>query len=323
MPQGEQAVSRIEDRKTTGYIFNIQKYSVHDGPGIRTIAFLKGCHLRCRWCSNPESQLAHPQLAVNNNRCIGTDKCHHCMDACPNDALYVKNDTQIAVHRDLCKDCTDLPCARACPAQGLNVYGELKTVDEVMKVVEQDAPFYARSGGGMTLSGGEPFFQGKFALALLREARARFIRTAVETCGMCDQDVLLEAGKYLNYVLFDIKNMDSEKHREQTGMPNEHILSNLKALCTEFPDKPILVRTPIIPGFNDTPEAVTAIAEFIEPFGSHVEYEMLPYHRLGTQKYEFLDMPARMGDVVLDNVAFKKLFKYAHRVLKERLHIPR
>ena len=182
---------------------------------------------------------------------------------------------------------------------------------------------YARSGGGMTLSGGEPFLQGKFALALLREARARFIRTAVETCGMCEQSVLLEAGKYLNYVLFDIKSMDSAKHKEMTGLPNEHIISNLKALCEEYPDKPILVRTPIVPGFNDTPEAVTAIAEFIEPFGEHVQYEMLPYHRLGTQKYEFLDRSYLMGDVSLDNLAYKKLLKYAHRVLKGRHHIPK
>lgn len=314
-------MSRIEDKKTTGYVFNIQKYSVHDGPGIRTIAFLKGCHLRCRWCSNPESQEPLPQVAVNNNRCIGTDKCHFCMDACPRGAVY-SDGSKVAIRRELCKDCTDLACANACPAQGLNIYGKLQTVDEVMKVVEQDAPFYARSGGGMTLSGGEPFLQGKFALALLREARARFIRTAVETCGMCEQSVLLEAGKYLNYVLFDIKSMDSAKHKEMTGLPNEHIISNLKALCEEYPDKPILVRTPIVPGFNDTPEAVTAIAEFIEPFGEHVQYEMLPYHRLGTQKYEFLDRPYLMGETSLDNLAYKKLLKYAHRVLKERHHIP-
>ena len=117
--------------------------------------------------------------------------------------------------------------------------------------------------------------------------------------------------------------MDSAKHKEMTGLPNEHIISNLKALCEEYPDKPILVRTPIVPGFNDTPEAVTAIAEFIEPFGEHVQYEMLPYHRLGTQKYEFLDRSYLMGDVSLDNLAYKKLLKYAHRVLKGRHHIPK
>ncbi len=314
-------MSRFEDRKTSGIVFNIQKYSVHDGPGIRTIAFLKGCHLRCRWCSNPESQEHFPDLAVNNNRCIGTDKCRHCMDACPRNALYA-NGTQIAVNREICRGCEEMPCAAACPAQGLNIYGQRKTVEEVMKVVEQDAPFYARSGGGMTLSGGEPFFQGRFALALLREARARFIRTAVETCGMCEQHVLLEGARYLNYVLFDVKHMDSKVHEAQTGMPNEHILDNLRALCREFPEKPILVRTPVIPGFNDSPEAVQAIAEFIEPFGEHVHYEMLPYHRLGTQKYEFLGKPCLMGDVSLDTLDFKRLQKYAHRVLKSRLTIP-
>lgn len=314
-------MGRFEDRKTTGFVFNIQKYSVHDGPGIRTIAFLKGCHLRCRWCSNPESQELKPSLAVNNNRCIGTDKCHYCMDACPKNALYSKEGNQIAVHRELCHDCEDLVCAAACPAQGLNIYGKPMTVDEVLKIVSQDAPFYSRSGGGMTLSGGEPFMQSHFSLALLREARARYIRTAVETCGMCEQDVLLEGAKYLNYVLFDIKSMDSDKHKEMTGLPNKQIHSNLLALCREFPDMPIIVRTPVIPGFNDTGEAIKAIAEFIEPLGDHVEYEMLAYHRLGTQKYQFLDRPMLMGDVQLNPRRFAALQMVAHKVLKSRLHM--
>ncbi len=313
-------MGRMEDRKTTGIVFNIQKYSVHDGPGIRTIAFLKGCHLRCRWCSNPESQQAHPEVAVNNNRCIGTDKCSYCMDACNKGALY-RDGTKIALHREMCRGCEDLVCARACPAQGLNIYGSVKTVDEVMTVVQQDAPFYARSGGGMTLSGGEPFMQGRFALALLREARARFIRTAVETCGMCEQNVLLECARYLNYVLFDVKHMNSEKHKEQTGMPNKQILSNLQALVREFPDKPILCRTPIVPGFNDKVEEVRDIAEFVASLGDHVQYEMLPYHRLGTQKYEFLNREVPMGEVQLNNLRFRNLQRVAHDILKSRLVI--
>ncbi len=316
-------MGRMEDKKTAGMVFNIQKYSVHDGPGIRTIAFLKGCHLRCRWCSNPESQEKFPQLAVNNNRCIGTDKCSYCLDACPNDALY-RDGTKIAVHREKCTDCRELPCAKACPAQGLIVYGAMRTVDDVLKTVQQDSPFYARSGGGMTLSGGEPFVQAEFALALLREARARYVRTAVETCGFCDQDVILEAGRYLNYVLFDIKHMDSDIHKEFTGRPNKLIQDNLKALCKTYPDMPILVRTPVIPGFNDNKEAVENIAHFVEElagsYNTHVEYEMLAYHRLGTQKYEFLDKPMTMGDVKLDKELFASLQDDVQKILGERLH---
>ncbi len=315
-------MGRMEDKKTTGIVFNIQKYSVHDGPGIRTIAFLKGCHLRCRWCSNPESQHAQPEVAVNNNRCIGTDKCSYCIDACPRGALH-RDGTKIAMDRETCRGCDDLVCARACPAQGLNIYGEVKTVDQVLTTVQQDAPFYARSGGGMTLSGGEPFMQGRFALALLREARARFIRTAVETCGMCEQSVLLECAQHLNYVLFDVKHMDPEKHRQQTGMPNQQILSNLQALVREFPDKPILCRTPIVPGFNDKGPEVRAIAEFVASLGDHVQYEMLPYHRLGTQKYEFLNREVPMGDVQLSDRRFKALQNVAHGVLKSRLVVAR
>lgn len=158
-------------------------------------------------------------------------------------------------------------------------------MDEVLKVIEEDAPFYARSGGGMTLSGGEPFLQADFALALLREARARYIRTCVETCGLADQNVMLEGAKFLNFILFDIKNMDPEKHREWTGHTNEKILENFRAVCEEVPDKTVRARTPIIPGFNDNARAVEAIAEFLEPFGSHVQYEMLPYHKFGREKY--------------------------------------
>ncbi len=316
-------MGRMEDKKTTGLVFNIQKYSVHDGPGIRTIAFLKGCHLRCKWCSNPESQQKHPELAVNNNRCIGTDKCHYCMDACPNDALYADG-TKIAVHRDKCEGCTDMPCAKACPAQGLLVYGSVRTVDDVLKVIQQDSPFYARSGGGMTLSGGEPFVQAEFALALLREARARYVRTAVETCGCCEQNVLMEAGRYLQYVLFDIKHMDSAIHKEQTGMPNKIIQDNLKMLCKTYPEMPILVRTPVIPGFNDNKEAIQGIASFVDElartYNKHVDYEMLAYHRLGTQKYEFLDKPMPMGDVKLSKRLFAELQEEARKILGDRLH---
>ena len=253
----------FEDRKATGTVFNIQKYSVHDGPGIRTIVFLKGCPLSCKWCSNPESQASHPQVAYNKGRCIG---CHRCIKACEHDAITVNEDGTLSLDRSKCDVCKTLDCAHACPAQGMIIYGENKTVDQILKEVEKDALFYARSGGGMTLSGGEPLMHADIALPLLREARHRRIKTAIETCGCIPWDTLKEAAPYLNYVLFDVKQMDSEKHREGVGVGNELILSNLKKLLTEFPNLHVQVRTPIIPGFNDNDEFAYALGEFLKGY---------------------------------------------------------
>ena len=301
-------------------VFNVQKYSVHDGPGIRTIVFLKGCSLSCRWCSNPESQQRVPELAFNAGRCLGVSKCGHCIVACPYGSITLGDDDKLRINRSHCTSCHML-CAAACPAQGLLVYGKQRTVDDVLNVVEQDMAFYARSGGGLTLSGGEPLLQGEFAVALLREARARRIKTAVETCGMVSAETVRAAAEYLNYVLFDIKHMDSAEHEAQTGLSNRHILENFRILAEEFPDLPILARTPIIPGFNDSEQAVTAIAQFLKPY-ERVEYEMLPYHRLGTQKYQFLDRPVPMGEVKLDAEHMNRLQAVAQSILGQRVRVP-
>lgn len=301
-------------------VFNVQKYSVHDGPGIRTIVFLKGCSLSCRWCSNPESQQREPELAFNAGRCLGVSKCGHCIVACPYGSITLGDDDKLRIDRIHCTSC-HMPCADACPAQGLLVYGKQRTVDDVLNVVEQDMAFYARSGGGLTLSGGEPLLQGEFAVALLREARARRIKTAVETCGMVSAETVRAAAEYLNYVLFDIKHMDSAEHKAQTGLPNRRILENFRILAEEFPNLPILARTPIIPGFNDSEESVAAIAEFLKPY-ERVEYEMLPYHRLGTQKYQFLDRPVPMGEVKLDTAHMNRLQAVAQGILGQRVRVP-
>ena len=310
----------LEDNQRSGMVFNVQKYSVHDGPGIRTIVFLKGCGLSCRWCSNPESQRREPELAFNAGRCLGVSKCGHCIVACPNGSITLGEDDKLNIDRTHCNGC-HMPCAAACPAQGLLVYGKERTVDDVLQVVEQDMAFYARSGGGLTLSGGEPLLQGEFAVALLREARVRRIKTAVETCGLVSPDTIREAAPYLNYVLFDIKHMDSAVHEAQTGLPNKRILENFRILAEEFPDVPMLARTPVVPGFNDTEEAITAIAEFLKPY-ERVEYEMLPYHRLGTQKYHFLDRPVPMGEVKLDTALMDRLQAVAKGILGDRLRVP-
>lgn len=312
-------MSALEDKKKKGLVFNIQKYSVHDGPGIRTIVFLKGCPLSCRWCSNPESQRREPELAFNAGRCLTFAKCTRCLQACLRGAILREADDSLRIDRSLCSGCP-MNCAEACPSQGLIVYGQERSVDDVLKVVEQDAAFYTRSSGGLTLSGGEPLLQGEFALALLRDARRRRIKTAVETCGMVPWKTLEAAAPYLNYVLYDIKHMDGGVHEEQTGCSNETILENFRKLATLDQDKPILARTPIIPGFNDSEEAVKAIAEFIKPF-PNVRYEMLPYHRLGTQKYHFLDRVPPMDDVTLDKSIMTSLLEVAKNVLGDRVEI--
>ncbi len=315
-------MSSFEDRKCCGNVFNIQKYSVHDGPGIRTIAFLKGCPLKCRWCSNPESQESRPELAFNENRCLTVSKCKHCINACERGAITRRDDDKIVINRSLCEGCS-MPCSKACPANSLIVYGEHRSVDSVLNVVEQDSAFYTRSGGGMTLSGGEPLMQGDFATALLREARKRRLKTAIETCGVAPWSSFEKAAPHLSSVLFDIKHMDSQRHIEFTGASNERVLDNFTKLVENYPNTPILARTPIIPGFNDSVEAVTAIANFLKPF-THVRYEMLPYHRLGTQKYTFLCRTAPMGDVTLPQEAMYPLIEAVVNILgKDRVHLPK
>ena len=290
-------MSTFQDRKVTGIVFNIQKYSVHDGPGIRTIVFTKGCPLSCRWCSNPESQLLKPQMAFNATRCIGTDKCHYCMPACPYQAITTEGNS-LNIDCTHCNECETLACSKACPAGSIITYGQTRTVEDVLNAVAQDAIFYTRSGGGMTISGGEPLFQKEFAIALLREARRRRIKTAIETCGCYEWERLEEAAPYLNYVLFDVKHTDSEKHKWATGVGNELILSNLKKLLETFPELPVQVRTPVIPGFNDDEETARSIGKLLKGY-SNVTYEALPYHRLGTQKYAFLGREYPMGEVSL------------------------
>ena len=294
--------------KTTGTIFNIQKYSVHDGPGIRTTVFLKGCPLRCRWCSNPESQLLRPELAFSPHKCLGTDKCQWCIKACPNDAIRPSANGYIEFDADKCVQCHS--CAKACPAGALVVHGEEMTVAQVIAKVEEDSMFYARSGGGMTLSGGEPFMQSEFALALFKTAKKHRINTCVETCGMCDTEVLVEAAGYLDTLIYDVKCMDPELHKANTGVSNEKILANLKTVREAHPDLSILVRTPVIPGFNDTEEEIAAICDFLVTLPG-VKYELLPYHKMGKPKYESLGRPFPMDGTELDEERFHALMDVA------------
>lgn len=280
----------------TGTVFNIQKYSVHDGPGIRTIPFLKGCPLSCRWCSNPESQRPTPQLAYNKAKCLGLNQCGRCVDVCAAGAITVDDEGVINIDHSQCVDC--LQCAEVCPSQAIIVYGKTMTVQQVMDVVEQDAMFYSRSEGGMTLSGGEPMFQPAFSLALLREARHRHIGTAMETAGFCRYEDLAEACSMLDHLLFDVKSLDSKRHEEMTGRPNERIQENLRKLRADFPKLPMTIRTPVIPGFNDNEAEIARIAALAHGYG--VGYEVLPYHRMAQPKYAYIGRPYTIKQKALD-----------------------
>jgi len=250
--------------------------------------------MRCQWCANPESQHIEIQAAYQKSKCI---KCTGCLRSLPEGVVMQDNNKYIKIlnHQAVVQNFSD----KVCPAGALKLLGELKSVGEIIKIVEADTLVYGNSGGGMTLSGGEPLLQADFAVTLLREAQARYINCAIETCGYIPWISIEKASEYLDYILFDLKSMDDEKHRIYTGVSNQTILENFAKLCKIFPNNQIHVRTPVIPGFNDSEEEIAKIAEFLDKY-PEVRYELLPYHRLGQQKYESLGIQYLMGDVTLD-----------------------
>lgn len=278
-------MSNTFDKSKYGFVFNIQHYSIHDGPGIRTLVFLKGCPLKCKWCSNPESQQLYPEHALNMNKCIGIDQCNRCSEICPNSAIVKNKSGKIKIDRYLCDKC--FRCADACPSKALNVFGKLMSVDEVLEVVEKDSIFYSRSEGGVTVSGGEALMQADFTAELLREAKRRRIDTSLETSGYADWYSVEKVCRHLDSVFYDIKCMDLSKHKKYTGVANIKILENFKKLCAAFTNMPVTVRTPVIPGFNDTEEDILSVINFIKGF-PNVKYELLEYHRLGEPKYGYI-----------------------------------
>lgn len=290
--------------KHSGIVFNIQKYSVHDGPGIRTVVFLKGCPLRCRWCSNPESQKPQPQLVYNPNKCLTLEHCVRCLEVCTAGAIKKGGENRIEIDREICTEC--LLCAGACPSMALNFYGESMTVEQVIARVEEDSAFYSRSGGGLTISGGEPLHQADFTTGLLKEAKRRRINTAMETCGFCRWEDLENACRFLDTLLYDVKTMDPAKHLVYTGVSNELILENLKRTRETFPHLPVWVRTPVVPGFNDDTEEIRRILEHIQEM-PNTWFEALDYHRMGKPKYEYLGLEFPMGDAKLDDEKMRRI----------------
>lgn len=275
-----------------GIVFDIQKFSIHDGPGIRTTVFLKGCPLRCLWCHNPESQEKSPEISLIPAKCIG---CGYCFKACPQGGHVMGEDANRLFLRESCQRCG--VCTEKCYAKALELIGREMTVEEVIFEVEKDAPFYETSGGGMTVSGGEPLFQFEFTLALLQEARRRGLHTCVETSGFASFDRLERIRPFVDLFLYDYKETDPVRHQEVTGVPQKIIIDNLIRL-DQLGAKSIL-RCPIIPGLNARDDHFAGIAAMANSLKNILEVNLMPYHPLGKSKSE------RIGKTsVMEEVAF-------------------
>ncbi|NPV58172.1 MAG: glycyl-radical enzyme activating protein [Actinobacteria bacterium] len=272
-----------EPDAVTGVVFNLQRYSTEDGPGIRTTVFLKGCPMRCPWCHNPEGLARDPQLVWYEVRCIGA---HDCLAACPRGALTLTPEGMV-IDRERCDACGR--CEEACPAAALEVIGKVRTVEDVAAEALRDRVFYEKSGGGVTLSGGEPALQFDFALSLMRKLRDEGVHLALDTCGGVSWERLGPLVELADLVLFDLKVMDAEKHRAYTAVPLALVLDNARAVSRA--GKPMWVRTPIIPGYTDGEENVRAIARFIRDELPAVErYDLLAFNNTCDAKYRRLDM---------------------------------
>ena len=264
-------------------MFNIQRFCVEDGPGIRTTVFLKGCPLRCLWCHNPESQLPGPQMSYDRERCI---KCGACFDACAKHAIAKGSHFP---DPKLCAGCDD--CAQACPNGSRQIIGLEIVVGELMDTIVRDRGFYEESGGGVTFSGGEPLAQSSFLLEALRACRRLGIHTAVDTSGYAKRREALAVARLADLVLYDLKHVDDLRHRELTGVSNRPILDNLRALATEPVE--VWIRVPLVPGVNDDPVHLELLGGFLASLEKHYPVWLLPYHRLGSHKLGRLGMPDR------------------------------
>ncbi len=263
-------------------VANIQGYSIHDGPGIRTIVFLKGCNLACRWCSNPECISRQPEVGFVKALCA---KCGDCWEACPRGALTVDVGGSPDIGRERCTGCGQ--CAAVCAYNALVVYGKKMDVREVFDAVSADRMFYETSGGGVTASGGEPLTQSRFVAALFDKCRRENIHTCLETSGCADSSALLNVLPFTDYVLCDVKHMDRVRHGELTGRSNDRILANAKLLVESNVE--FLFRMPLLPGINDGHENIRETASFLRSLGKNAErIELMPYHRLGESKYTAL-----------------------------------
>lgn len=301
-----------------GIIFNIQRFSIHDGPGIRTVVFMKGCSLHCLWCSNPESIKRQQQVGIYSNRCIGTDKCNACLKACAQSTLNTDEDHKVInLHHIPLNEQLDM--ANACPADALKIWGKVVTVAEVIKEVLADRQFYEESGGGLTLSGGEALLQHKFATELLKAAHSHGINTCVETALHYSPAILDKSLPYIDLAYCDLKHLDSDKHKTFTRVSNQRILSNLKKVTQS--NTPVVIRIPVVPEYNGTEENLRKTAQFIKQDlqGKVKQVQLLPFRKLGEDKYQALQIPYPMADFDAPprNVWEQTLIKFAQQMCEQ------
>ena len=289
----------------TGIVFNVQHFTIHDGPGIRTELFLKGCPLRCRWCSNPEGLVPYIQPGVYKKKCISEKKCGICKKVCPvENALQFYRGKLVSIDRDICTNC--MACGDACPSEAVKQWGREMTVEEAMKEIRRDKGYYERSGGGVTLCGGEPLLQPDFIVDLFKACREEEINTCCESALHIKWENIEKILPWTDIMIADIKHMDSEIHKANTGVGNELIHENLKKLAEA--GMPLILRIPVIPGFNDNMENMEKTADFIlNEMGNQIRtLQLLSFMRLGEEKYESLGMPYQMKEVRLVRKQFQK-----------------
>jgi pyruvate formate lyase activating enzyme len=294
-------------------IFNIQRFSIQDGPGIRTTVFLKGCPLNCPWCSNPESIYPYPQIMLRDAKCI---RCGSCVRACPQDASQIIDDRRV-IDFTRCSQC--LACVGVCPARAIECAGQWKGIEEVVKTVLRDTPYYRSTGGGLTISGGEPLNQWRFTSALAESAHANGIHVALDTTGYASQKALSAVIEHVDLVLYDLKHMDPATHRKFTGVSNQLILRNLVSILQDT-SASVWIRIPVIPGFNNSEAAISAIGAFLCTLPRPVEkVSILPFHQYGASKYPALGKPYAWNGQRPDTA--EKIEKFKHQLVALNLNV--
>ena len=295
--------NNVIERKA--FIFNKQKYNMYDGPGVRTLVFFKGCPLRCKWCSNPEGLERKYQIMFKPTTCVS---CGSCVPVCPQKIHSISSSGEHIIDRSIdCIGCGQ--CVEACIPDALKVSGEQVPISELLEYVEQDRAFYDQSGGGVTLGGGEVTSQPEAAINLLQACKQEGLHTAIETCGYTKKETILLFAEYVDLFLFDLKHIDSDRHFELTGVRNEMILENLEELIMKR--NHVKVRMPMLKGINDSEAEIRGVIEFLKPFREFKNFEgidLLPYHKLGVNKYVQLGMDYPIeGDPSLDDADLDRI----------------
>lgn len=272
-------------------VLSITRMTIHNGPGIRTLILFKGCPLHCLWCSTPESQKAEPEIAIYPSKCT---HCGECVPVCSLHAINLTNET-ISINRSLCNNCGE--CAQACYPEAIKLLGQLMTIEELLTEAKKDIVIYKHSGGGVTISGGEPLLDADFTLELLRAFKEEHISVGVDTCGYVRWANLEPTLLYIDFFLWDIKHMDPEEHKRLTGVSNTLILSNAHRVSRR--NVPLYIRVAVIPGYNDSEENIRATCEFARGLSSVVEVDLIPLHHLGKARYDSLNRPYPIANIPL------------------------